>query len=71
MVIKDAFIFRNMISSSVLGRREFRNVVILSFALLKNLSTTLLVIGMSLRSMYVVFESILSCLRPYNSTVMP
>ena len=56
MDIKDAFIFRDEILSSVLGRREFCNVVVLSFTLLKNLSTMLLVIGMSLRSMHVVLK---------------
>ena len=70
MDIKDAFISKNMIFSSVLGRREFCNIIILSFTLLKNLLTILLVIGMSLRSMYVVFEAILCCLCPSNSAVM-
>ena len=71
MDIKDAYIFKNMIFSIVLGRRAFCNVVILSFTLLKNLSTMLLVIGMSLKSMYVVFEAILCCLCPSNSAIMP
>ena len=56
MDIKDAFISKNMIFSSVLGRKKFCNIIILSFTLLKNLSTILLIVGMSLRSMYVVFE---------------
>ena len=63
MDINNAFIFRKMILSSVLGREEFHNDVILSFKLLKNLSTILLVIGMSLRSMYVLFKAILCHLR--------
>ena len=71
MDIKDAFISNYMIFYSVLGRREFCNIIILSVTLLKNLSTMLLEIGMSLRSMYVVFEAILCCLRPSNSAVMP
>jgi hypothetical protein len=71
MNIKDTYISKNMIISSVLGRRGFCNIIIFSFALLKNLSTMLLVVGMSLRSMYVVFEAILCCLHPSNSAVMP
>jgi hypothetical protein len=71
MDIKDAFISKNMIFSSVLGRREFCNIIILSFKLMKNLSTMLLVIGMTLRSMYVVFEAVLCCLHPFSSAVMP
>ena len=71
MDIKYAFIFRNVIFSSVPGRREFCNVVILSFTVLKNLSTMLLVVGISLRPMYVVFEAILCHLHPSNSAVMP
>ena len=71
MEIKDAYIFKKMILSSLLGRRAFCNVVILSFTLLKNLSTTLLGIGMSLESMYVVFEAILCCLCPSDSALMP
>ena len=71
MDIKDAFISKNMIFSSVLERREFCNIIILSVTLLKNLSTMLLGIGMSLRSMYVVFEEILCCLHPSNSAEMP
>ena len=71
MDIKDAYIFKNMIFSSVLGRRAFCNVVILSFTFLKSLSTTLLGIGMSLKSIYVVFEAILCCLCPSNSALMP
>ena len=71
MDIKDAFISKNMIFSSVLGRKKFCNIIILSFTLLKNLSTILLIVGMSLRSMYVVFEAILCCLCPSNSALMP
>ena len=71
MDIKDAYIFKKMIFSSVLGRRAFCNVVILSVTFLKNLSTTLLEIGMSLKSMYVVFEAVLCCFCPSNSALMP
>ena len=56
MDIKDVYIFKNMIFSSVLGRRAFCNVVILSFRFLKNLSTTLLGIGMRFKSIYVVLK---------------
>jgi hypothetical protein len=71
MDIKDAYISKNMIFSSVLGRREFCNVVILSFTFLKNLSTTLLGNEMSLKSIYVVFEAILCCLCHSNSALIP
>ena len=71
MDIKDAYYFKKMILSSLLGRRAFCNVVMLSFTFLKNLSTTLLGIGMSLKSIYVVFEAILCCLCPSNSAEKP